>query len=256
MRIGDLLLAAGLVDEMQLTAALSHQRQWGGRLGDVLVELGFVAEVMLWKGLAKQLSLPLVSLPTMQIAADCLQAIPHELAQRHGVFPVRLRGRELFLATSEPINVTALDDVAFRTGLKVRPVLAPPREIEWAIRRHYFADPVPCPPPRAKRVLSGDDPLEIIHTDRDRSPSPAVPVTASSDTVPSSPAMGDEHSMARMGPEPHDRRTTADCDAEAIARVSARLQETTELLRLIVDTCVQRGVFSREEYLECVRRLG
>ena len=57
LRIGDMLVKARLIDEMQLSSALAHQKKWGGRLGDVLIELGFLDEMMLWKGLSKQLGL-------------------------------------------------------------------------------------------------------------------------------------------------------------------------------------------------------
>ena len=51
IRLGDLLLQAGLIDEMQLQSAVARQRQWGGKLGDVLVTNGFIDEMMLWRGI-------------------------------------------------------------------------------------------------------------------------------------------------------------------------------------------------------------
>lgn len=246
MRIGDLLIAAGLIDEMQLSAALSHQRQWGGRLGDALVDKGFLDEMMLWKGLSKQLGLPLVSLPDLEIPASVVAALPAELAQRYDVFPVRVQDRELVLATSDPGNVDMLDEIAFRTGLKVRPALAPPREIEWAIRHYHLGDASPCPPPRTRRVLVTDR-FEVVHTDhayRDDTGDVFASSPAPSPAPASPPAS--RNLVASVGPA---------SDAEAIQRVEARLRETTHLLRLLVDTCVQRGLFSREEYLERMRRM-
>lgn len=240
LRIGDLLVAAGLIDEMQLSAALSHQRQWGGRLGDILVDKNFVDEMHLWKGLSKQLNLPLVSLPDLEIPRAVLTSFPVDLAQRHDVFPVRVQDREMLLATSAPGSVDALDEIAFRTGCKVRVVLAPPREIEWAIRHHYLGDPAPCPPPRTRRHVP-DAGFEIVHSDHGYA-------DESGDVFSSSATPGTGGSFtASVGPAG---------DAEAIARMETNLRATTHMLRLLVDTCVQRGLFSREEYLERMRRIG
>ena len=43
-KLGELLIEAGLIDEMQLKSALSYQKEWGGRLGAVLIRKGFVQE--------------------------------------------------------------------------------------------------------------------------------------------------------------------------------------------------------------------
>ena len=47
-KIGDLLVQAGMIDQMQLRTALGHQKRWGGKIGKVVVDLGFIdEEVML-----------------------------------------------------------------------------------------------------------------------------------------------------------------------------------------------------------------
>src|SRR5690242_12330175 len=119
MRIGDMLVKAQLIDEIQLQAALSSQRQWGGKLGDILVDQGFLDEMMLWLGLSKQLDVPLVSLPDLVIPPNVLPLLPADMCEKLDIFPIIRDDRTLTLATSDPNNIGALDDVAFRTGLKV-----------------------------------------------------------------------------------------------------------------------------------------
>ena len=60
MKLGEVLVHAGLIDEFQLQSALGHQRQWGGRLGKILIDNGFIEEGKLVKALARQLRLPTV----------------------------------------------------------------------------------------------------------------------------------------------------------------------------------------------------
>src|SRR2546423_9931184 len=54
IRIGDLLVKAGVITELQLKAALSEQQQWGGKLGDILVRMEFITEEALVRALSKQ----------------------------------------------------------------------------------------------------------------------------------------------------------------------------------------------------------
>lgn len=58
IRLGDLLIKAGVVNDAQLNAALNEQRQWGGRLGAILVRMGALSEDLLVKALAHQLNIP------------------------------------------------------------------------------------------------------------------------------------------------------------------------------------------------------
>ena len=54
IRIGDLLVKAGVISDAQLKAALAEQGQWGGKLGDILVRMEFLTEEVLVRALSKQ----------------------------------------------------------------------------------------------------------------------------------------------------------------------------------------------------------
>src|SRR2546423_14249702 len=54
IKIGDLLVRAGVITEFQLKAALAEQQQWGGKLGDILVRMEFLTEEVLVRALSKQ----------------------------------------------------------------------------------------------------------------------------------------------------------------------------------------------------------
>ena len=59
IKIGDLLVKAGVITDLQLRAALAEQQQWGGKLGDILVRMEFLTEEILVRALSKQTGLPL-----------------------------------------------------------------------------------------------------------------------------------------------------------------------------------------------------
>jgi type IV pilus assembly protein PilB len=146
-KLGEILVGAGVVDELQLGTALGHQRQWGGRLGNILIDLHFIDDATLASTLAQQLGLRLIDLATEKIDLDVVRLVPQSLAERHNAFPVNYdpKSREsLTVAFSDPTNLAAVDEIRFQTGKTLRIVVAPEGQIATAIRRYYAGeDPEP-----------------------------------------------------------------------------------------------------------------
>jgi type IV pilus assembly protein PilB len=140
-RLGDLLVAAGLIAPAQLAQAVGEQKRTGEKLGSALLRLGFVSEEHLVDVLARQYRIPVVKLPDGDIAPEILKLVPASVARKYEVIPIGRRGAtSLILATADPSNLQALDDVAFRTGLKVIQVLGLPSVIRQTIERCYEAE--------------------------------------------------------------------------------------------------------------------
>jgi len=144
-RLGEMLIAAGLIDEFQLNSALSYQRNWGGRLGACLVRLGYLSEASLLEFLAEQLKLSRIDLTRRAIASDVLAFVPAEKAREYNVIPVDRREMHgtlfLLVAMSDPTNLTVIDDLQFMTDCRVRPALASEASIRAAIDEWYGAAP-------------------------------------------------------------------------------------------------------------------
>src|SRR5262245_23341498 len=90
-RLGEILLAAGLVTDSQLSAALHSQNTWGGKLGSTLIRMGFVREEDLLACLSTQMRLPSVNLGKVKISPRAIQALPHRIAEKYNVIPVALK---------------------------------------------------------------------------------------------------------------------------------------------------------------------
>jgi type IV pilus assembly protein PilB len=140
-KLGELLLEAGAITKAQLNAALLEQHKWGKPLGLTLVAMSYLDEETLVRTLARQLGLPIAWLRGKRIAPEVLEMIPAELAKKHRCLPLTVReeagNRVLFLAMQDPADLEALDDIRFRAGCQVKPVLAAPGELEEALRRQY-----------------------------------------------------------------------------------------------------------------------
>jgi hypothetical protein len=140
LKIGELLVEAGVIDAAQLTAALGEQRQWGERLGMTLVRMGMLDEDTLVQTLASQLKMPVVKLGGKRVNPDVLARVPHELAMKARCIPLLVNdegGQQvLYLGMEDPSNLDALDEIGFRLGGVVKPVLVAPSELDEALERH------------------------------------------------------------------------------------------------------------------------
>jgi hypothetical protein len=141
-KLGDMLKEARLIDDFQLQSALSHQRNWGGKLGNILIELEFVREEDLARVMSEILRIPYINLFEPAIPEAVLKLIKGDIAKKHHVVPVRKEGSTLTLAMFDPLDIEAMDEIRFITGLSIKPSLAMGSEIRDAIRKYYDGEEV------------------------------------------------------------------------------------------------------------------
>jgi len=136
-RLGQILLAEGLLTELQLERALSVQKESGVRLGKVLRELGYVDEEKFIAVLGKQMGITHVDLSRMAVDPKVVHLIPELTARRHQVLPIFKRDNTLTLAMVDPLNVFAIDDIQQISGLEIIPAVGTEHEILKAIERYF-----------------------------------------------------------------------------------------------------------------------
>lgn len=174
LRIGDMLVEAGLIKPEQLEAALVSQRSSGLRIGAELVAQGVLDEVQLTQVVSNQLSVPWVSLYHVEFSRDLLNLISPEFAEEHLVIPIyvrQLRGgkKVLFVAMVDPTNDPLLEELSSKIAIPVKPMIAPPSEIENAIGAYYFGrrPSTTLPPTPAQEAQS---PTEAVKSDHGSTP--------------------------------------------------------------------------------------
>jgi type IV pilus assembly protein PilB len=138
-RLGDLLVAEGLITGEQLRQALGEQKGKADKLGSILVRLGSLSEEQLIGFLSRQYGIPSITLGNLDIDNETLRVVPAHIAKKYEVLPVKRIGSTLTLAMSDPTNVFALDDIAFMTNLQILPVVAPQAAIRRALDKAYEA---------------------------------------------------------------------------------------------------------------------
>ncbi|MDI6740916.1 MAG: ATPase, T2SS/T4P/T4SS family, partial [Candidatus Edwardsbacteria bacterium] len=137
LKIGDMLLKAGLISGEQLDKALAEQKGSGSRIGSILVKLGFLSEDEIVQFLSKQFNVPAVNLREYKIDPSLVKLVPSQIVQKYGVLPLSRLGRTLTLAVVNPNDALAMEDIKFSTGFDVKPVIASEAAIWDAIDKHY-----------------------------------------------------------------------------------------------------------------------
>lgn len=140
MRLGDLLVAAGVLRAAQLDDALALQRQTRQRLGDILIQNNMISEQQLIDALQMQLGVDFVDLSALSLPVELARAVPGSIARRFGVVPVQMDADTLYLAMIDPLDFVAQEEVRAVSRRKVIPMIAARRAVERAIARLYSSE--------------------------------------------------------------------------------------------------------------------
>ncbi|MCZ6811356.1 MAG: ATPase, T2SS/T4P/T4SS family [Planctomycetota bacterium] len=135
--IGSILLERGLISEEQLEGALAEQNRTGERLDHALVRLGFVSSTDVLEAIGQQFALPIVDLKTIEVDEEVLQTLPAKLVFKQRCVPIGRSNGTLRVATCDPFELTAFDELRLLTGMSIELVLADERDIRKFIRTHY-----------------------------------------------------------------------------------------------------------------------
>ncbi|HBG92888.1 MAG: type IV-A pilus assembly ATPase PilB [Nitrospirae bacterium GWF2_44_13] len=136
-KLGQILIASGVITEEQLNEALKLQKRGGGRLGTNLVKLGHITEDKLVTFLSKQYGMSAIDLAEYKIDTAVLKLITADMAKKHMMMPLTRIGATLTIAMADPSNVFAVDDIKFMTGYNVEVVIATESALINAITIYY-----------------------------------------------------------------------------------------------------------------------
>jgi hypothetical protein len=259
LKLGQILLSKELISPEQLAAALGEQERWGSRLGMTLVRMGFVEEEALIRVLAGQLRLPVARIRGKSVNSDVLELVQVELAEKYRCLPLFVReeggAKTLFLAMEDPSDLEALDDLCFRIGEKLRPVLVAPTDLEDALQRHYhgatrMGTAEALPPVRVSQ------PQRVDPEDTDTAP----------DLAPLDPLLDPEREPAASGPDLEPALgalpgvaldpDVAPVSEEPSDREPSQGLEPQVILRALAQLLVEKGVITRDEFAERLRSIA
>ena len=136
---GQNLVDRSIITKDQLEEAIHRQQtsMTGKKLGEILVRLGYISKTHISEGLAEQLGIPIIKLSDLEIPERIRNLIDIRIAQVYRVIPVEEEGSLLKVATADPTNINAQDNLSRLLERKIEPVLATPEEISDALNKYY-----------------------------------------------------------------------------------------------------------------------
>ena len=243
IKLGELLLRAELITELQLKAALAQQKQWGGRLGQILVQLNFINEDILVKGLARLMKLPVADFNQISIPPAILSRFDPADCQSRAYLPLQYNGAEktLHVAFADANDLALIDDLRYRYSLTIRPAIAGENTLQAAIRRVFYGETfdtsVQADEPGLKLVNNQGGTL--IKRRSDIKPvqqgGPAVPIATGVERAPVAPAA-------------NNRMT------ELIVKLEQGQKRQSQAVKTVLELLIARGVFTRDEFLQAASK--
>jgi len=135
--ISSILVERGLITDDQLEQAIAEQQRSGERLDLVFIRLGFVNQSQVLEAIGQQFAMPIVDLSTVEPTEELLRTLPAKLVFRKRCVPIEQRSGVLRVATCDPFDLTAFDELRLLTGVSIELVLADERDLRKFIRAHY-----------------------------------------------------------------------------------------------------------------------
>jgi len=264
-KLGETLVEAGLIDDLQLRSALADQKRWGNRLGKTLVKLGFVEEEPLMRQLSKLMGYPLAEIRGRDVDLDVLGLLPRDLAEKHRCLPLFVEGdgaaRYLYLGMEEPADLDTLDALQLRTGFEICPVLIGFRDLDAGLRRFYgVGDDLRVEPDDVPTgELVGPDCLRHGEEPLATAAAPSTPGTQPSTPIAESVGPDSEESFevgVNVPPEVGVQALPTPATAAAPSRTRpAREVPTRRILQALTQVLVEKGVLTRAELIAQVNEL-
>ena len=136
--LGQMLVNDKILSTEQLNQALERQRKTRERLGQILIDMKLIDEDILLKYLGAQFRKdPITRQDLAALDPDVVKLVSEEVARQYGVIAAERSGRRLIVATADPLNVMAMDDLRRATGLEVDFRIGPASAIQEAIEKTY-----------------------------------------------------------------------------------------------------------------------
>jgi len=137
--LANLFVMSGLLNREQVKKIFETQKETGDTFIKTMVSLGFSTEEKTAKFLARYFKTDYIQIDKEDIPIQVLNLVSEELANKHALIPYKKMGNMLFIAMINPANLNAIDDVKFKTGLDVIPVVTTETSLQKALGKYREA---------------------------------------------------------------------------------------------------------------------
>src|SRR5262245_21782041 len=135
--LGEILVERKALTPEQLREAIERQQRSRKRMGEILMELGFADADSVLDGLSTQLGVPPTRVNSFTVTTDAIPYLSERIARKYSAMPMLKVGSTLVVATPNPRDLQALDDLRFAAGCEIRTMIALESEIQQALESFY-----------------------------------------------------------------------------------------------------------------------
>ena len=166
--LADILAEQGAFDENRAKQVKLAEIQTGKSQEELLKSQNLVSETELVKAKATLYNVPYVDLMTVPASPEALSSLPQELAVKFKVFPISVDSidKSIVLAMSDPLDLSAIEFIEQKTGLRVKPQAAEPSKINEMIAQRYTTSLAREVTEALKEVEGDADSLKIFETNK------------------------------------------------------------------------------------------
>ncbi|MFL5320920.1 MAG: hypothetical protein ACJ790_14755, partial [Myxococcaceae bacterium] len=255
----ELLMRANVLVESQLKSALAEQQKWGGKLGEILVRMNVITEDILVKALSKQLNIPASNLDAIQgLPPHVKSKVPLETARDLCALPLQVKdeGKTLVVAMAEPQNVQQIDTLRSMSKCRIVPMIAGRTAIQRAFGRFYegeadlgdFEGSFKVVDSAGRTVVKSLKEIEAQGGSKPAPPVAAAPAPAPV-AAPRTASLSDVPNKGKPSAP-----NTVEGALELLRAVEDVQRKEVAALKAMVELMIEKGIFSRDEYLAKVKR--
>ncbi len=165
--IGEILIREKILTPEQLKSAQEFQKKHDVSLASAIISQGFMSAEEMAQGLSRQLGYPYIDLDQFEVYPDVIDLIKADAAKRYMIMPIHRIRSFLTLAMVDPTDLDIIEDIRFRTGLSIQPVIASEAGITNAIRKYYGGAIAVRPKKTVEDIALADDSKVTIVSEED-----------------------------------------------------------------------------------------
>jgi type IV pilus assembly protein PilB len=139
--LGKILIKMGVLSREKVVECLGIQKQRGGsvRIGQIFLELGLVDESQLQVALAAKRGMEYTNIDGIDVAPDVIEKVPAQMAKTYHIIPIAYNKdkNELSVALDNIDNFRATDDLRTLMGFNVTAKMTDREALESALTKYY-----------------------------------------------------------------------------------------------------------------------
>lgn len=136
--LGDILLEKGYVNKAQLEDAKRWQKTHPNeKISAILLSRGIITEECMLSAMAERFNTTYLNTELVVRRPEILKNVPEQIVKKHCIMPIDIKAGQIIIATHDPHDIGAFEDVKMVARMDVGFVLAPQRIIESAIDKYY-----------------------------------------------------------------------------------------------------------------------